>query len=319
MNARTPTAPSGTAAPPLLDLQVNGYAGVDFQRDDLTEAQLLGATRQFAADGGDAFLLTLVTAPWEQMLARLRRVVALRAAHPELRRHLAGWHLEGPFLSAEPGYHGAHPPECMIDPQPAQLDHLRDAAPGDAILLTLAPERHGAMQAIAHARELGIIVSLGHTDASAACLREAVAAGATIFTHLGNACPQQLDRHDNILWRVLDTPALTVTLIPDGIHVSPALFRLIHRALPRENLVYVSDAMSAAGAPPGRYPLGALTLEVGADGIVRQPGRSNFAGSALRPGEVLRHAAAMLDCTEASVRDCYSRNPRRALGLPAHP
>ncbi|HAV61924.1 MAG TPA: N-acetylglucosamine-6-phosphate deacetylase, partial [Verrucomicrobiales bacterium] len=115
--------------------------------------------------------------------------------------------------------------------------------------------------------ELGFKVSLGHTNASAGQLRAAVAAGATGFTHLGNACPQSLDRHDNILWRVLDTPGLGVSLIHDTHHVAPALFRLIHRTLKPFQILHTTDAMAAAGAGPGLFPLGRHQLEVGVDGI----------------------------------------------------
>ena len=142
-------------------------------------------------------------------------------------------------------------------------------------------------------------------------------AGATGFTHLGNACPQQLDRHDNILWRVLDAPGLTVSLIPDQIHVSPMLFRLVHRALGAAAICFTTDAMAAAGAPPGRYTIGALEVEVGADQIVRQPGRSNYAGSALQPIEGVFRAANMLGCEWRATWDALSVVPAKFMGLGA--
>ncbi|HSH14715.1 MAG TPA: N-acetylglucosamine-6-phosphate deacetylase, partial [Verrucomicrobiae bacterium] len=213
---------------------------------------------------------------------------------------IVGWHLEGPFLSPEPGYCGAHDPAKMRDPTPALMDELRAAAGSDPVLLTLAPERAGSMESIQHAVALGFKVSLGHTNASAAQLRTAVAAGATGFTHLGNACPQQLDRHDNILWRVLDTPGLAVSLIPDTHHVSPALFRLLHRVLKPYQILHTTDAMAAGGVsrkgdtPVAQsFTLGTMRLEVSADGIVRQPGKTNFAGSALTPVEGVRRATQM--------------------------
>ena len=140
-------------------------------------------------------------------------------------------------------------------------------------------------------------------------------AGATGFTHLGNGCPRELDRHDNILWRVLETPGLTIGLIHDGIHVSPALFRLLHRELGADAIYYTTDAMSAAGAPPGRYKLGAVDVEVGADQIVRQPGKSNFAGSALRPCDGVFRAAQMLNCPWQEAWDRSAHNPARWMGL----
>ena len=145
-------------------------------------------------------------------------------------------------------------------------------------------------------------------------MRDAVKAGASGFTHLGNGCPRELDRHDNILWRVFETPGLTVSLIPDKIHVSPALFRLAHRVL-GENIYYTTDAMSAAGAPPGTYKLAHMDLEVGADQIVRQPGKTNFAGSALKPIDGVFRSAEMLGQPWQQVWKRFSEVPAKLVGL----
>jgi N-acetylglucosamine-6-phosphate deacetylase len=157
-------------APPLFDVQVNGYAGVDFQRDQLTTEDLLRAVRALRADGCATFLLTLITDEWSQLTARLRHLVAVRAASDELKSAIAGWHIEGPFLSPEPGFHGAHDPALMLDPSPEHIRELRAITGDDPLLLTLAPERSGALEAIKLAALLGIKISLGHTNASAAVL-----------------------------------------------------------------------------------------------------------------------------------------------------
>src|SRR2546430_14140286 len=141
----------------------------------------------------------------------------------------------------------------MLDPEPEKIHQLRSLTENDPLLLTLAPGRKNALEAIALATSLGIKVSLGHTNASTEVLHQAVAAGATCFTHLGNACPQQLARHDNILWRPLDTPGFTVSLIPDQIHISPQLFRLVQRD-PGKGSIYLSTyAIGAAGRPARAY------------------------------------------------------------------
>ncbi|HXG46412.1 MAG TPA: N-acetylglucosamine-6-phosphate deacetylase [Methylomirabilota bacterium] len=303
-------------APALCDLQINGYAGVDFQRDGVGEDDLLRAAVGLREAGCASFLLTLITDEWPRLLGRLRNLRRLRAVSPELQRAIVGWHVEGPFLSAEPGYRGAHDPLVMCDPTPAHVRELRAAAGEDPVLLTLDPARRGALAAIAEAVGLGMKVSLGHTNASSVVLKQALAAGATGFTHLGNGCPRELDRQDNILWRVLDLEGINVSLICDGIHVAPELFRLIHRVRAGRQIYYTTDAMSAAGSPPGRYRLGRLELEVGGDGVVRLPGTGNFAGSALRPDCGVARAAAMLaePWREAWAR--LSLAPRRFLGLP---
>ena len=311
----TPPPLDEWVAAPLLDIQVNGYAGVDFQRDNLTVDDLLKAARTLRDDGCPRILLTLITDEWPRLMARLLHLRQLRAASVELQRAIAGWHVEGPFLSAEPGFHGAHNPALMCDPTPAHLREVRAITGDDPLLLTLAPERHGALAAIKLAVALGIKLSLGHTNAPADTMRAAVAAGATGFTHLGNALPQQLDRHDNVLWRVFETPGLMAGLIPDTQHVSPALFRTLHRVLAPEAIYYTTDAMAAAGALPGRYTIGTLELEVGADQIVRLPGQTNFAGSALRPIEGVFRAARMLGKSWREVWPHFSERPARLMGL----
>jgi N-acetylglucosamine-6-phosphate deacetylase len=302
-------------APPLFDLQVNGFAGIDFQRDDLTAADLSRAVRALRLAGCGRFLFTLITDKWEKLTTRLARAVALRSESEDLQSAIAGWHIEGPFLSPKPGFHGAHDPALMLDPAPEKIRTLRALTGKDPLLLTIAPERPGALKAIGLAVSLGMKVSLGHTDAAEETIRAVVQAGATGFTHLGNGCPRVLDRHDNVLWRVLDKSGLTVSLIPDRLHLSPALFRLIHRLMPEENIIYISDAMAAAGSAPGRYTLGELELEVGPDQIVRQPGQTNFAGSALRPIEGIFRAAAMLDVSWREVWRRMSEGPARFMGL----
>lgn len=303
-------------APGLFDIQINGYAGVDFQQEIVSGEALIHAVERLQADGCARFLLTLITSPWDSLLERIRHLRKLRQSSPILEASIAGWHLEGPFLSPEAGYRGAHNTEWMCDPKPRLMEELSDVVEDDLVLLTLAPERAGAMEAIRHAKARGWKVSLGHTNAPAECMREAVQAGASGFTHLGNACPQLLDRHDNIVWRVLDTRGLTISLIPDRIHVSPSLFRLVHR-LPEQPIIYTTDAMSAAGAGPGRYRLGGLELEVGADQVVRQPGQTNFAGSALPPSDGIRYACAMLGARWEQVWPAFSTGPATFLGLSA--
>jgi N-acetylglucosamine-6-phosphate deacetylase len=312
--ASTAPPPEVWLAPALFDVQVNGFAGVDFQKDNLTARDLLCATRGLRDAGCAKFLLTLITDDWLRLTARLRHLRSVRAQSSELQAAIAGWHIEGPFLSSEPGFHGAHDPALMLDPKPEHIRELRSLTGNDPLLLTLAPERPGSVAAIELAASLGIKISLGHTDATAEILAQAVRSGATMFTHLANGCPRELDRHDNIVLRVFETTGLTSSLIPDRIHVSPALFRLQHRAL-GNSVLYTSDAMAAAGAPPGKYTIGKLIVEVGTDQIVRQPGKTNFAGSALRPVDGVFRAAEMLcgPWQEAWAR--FSTVPARLMGL----
>ena len=302
-------------APSLCDLQINGYGGIDFQQDDLTTEDLNTAARALRCDGCSRFLVTLITDEWGALTSRLRRLRSLRSQSALLQNAIAGWHIEGPFLSSEPGFHGAHNPALMCNPSPEHILELRTITGDDPLLLTVSPERPAVIKAIELAVSHGIKVSLGHTNASAETLAAAARAEASAFTHLGNGCPRELDRHDNILWRVFETTGLIVSLIPDRIHVSPSLFRLIHRILPRDSIYYTTDAMSAAGAPPGRYRLGKMELEVGPDQIVRQPGKQLFAGSALRPIDGVFRAAQMLDRPWQEIWPRFSSIPARLMGL----
>ena len=304
-------------APGLVDVQVNGYGGIDFQQPTLSRESLFQAVRALRRDGCTRFLLTLVTQEWHSLLEQVARVRQIRESSPELQHAILGFHVEGPFLSDQPGYRGAHDAALMLDPTPERIQMLHEAVHGLPTLLTLAPERPRSLEAIAHAVSLGMRVNLGHTDASSEILREAVHRGATGLTHLGNACPQKLDRHDNILWRMLELPQVIAGIIPDGIHVSPALFRIFHRAMNPQRIYYSTDAMAAAGASSGHYTIGSLAVEVGADGIVRQPGQENYAGSALSPFEGIRRASEMLRVSWTEVWQRFSEIPAAMIGATA--
>jgi N-acetylglucosamine-6-phosphate deacetylase len=303
--------------PPLVDLQVNGFAGVDFQRDDLTADHLRHAVTALGQAGCNRFCFTLITADWNVMTQRLAKAKQLRDTDPALGQAIAGWHIEGPFLSSEPGYCGAHPPDLMLSPTPDNLQSIREITGEDPVLLTMAPEIENGLSAFAKAREFGFRVSIGHTNAPDNIMRRVTTAGPTGFTHLGNGCPVELKRDDNILWRALDTPNLTYSLIPDRWHVSPSLFRILHRLIDRDSLYYTTDAMAAAGSAPGKYNLGHLELEVGPEEIVRLSGTANLAGSALTPINAIRHAAEMLRCDWQDIWKYYSTNPANFMNLPA--
>ena len=251
------------------------------------------------------------------MTQRLAKAKQLRDTYPVLGQAIAGWHIEGPFLSSETGFCGAHPPDLMLSPTPDHLQSIREITGEDPVLLTMAPEIENGLSAFAKARELGFRVSIGHTNAPDNIMRRVTAAGPTGFTHLGNGCPVELKRDDNILWRALDTPNLTYSLIPDRWHVSPSLFRILHRLIDRDSLYYTTDAMAAAGSAPGKYNLGHLELEVGPEEIVRLPGTANLAGSALTPINAIRYAAEMLRCDWQDIWKKYSTNPANFMNLPA--
>jgi len=269
--------------PAFFDPQINGFAGVDFQQPELTREQLEYAAMELRRAGCAHFLPTVITAGADFLEAHFRRLAELVAASPLLREAIPGFHLEGPFISPEPGYRGAHPVQHVRPADFELFQRWQRAAGGLIRLVTIAPECGNAIPFIRQAAAAGVFVCLGHTNASSAELTAAVAAGARLFVHLGNAAPQQMNRYDNIIQRVLATPELLVSLIPDGLHVpAPALGNVV-RLLGAGRVVMTTDAASPAGAPPGRYRFGHLELEVGSDRVVRLPGADQYAGSALTP------------------------------------
>ncbi|MEO6003495.1 MAG: N-acetylglucosamine-6-phosphate deacetylase [Opitutus sp.] len=287
-----------TTRPALFDLQVNGFAGVDFQQPQLTSSALRVAVDSLRAHSVHRILLTLITDNLDRMAGQLARIEAIRESDPVLNETIVGYHLEGPYLSSVEGYHGAHPPQLMRSPDVAEFRQLNAAAGNRLRLLTLAPELPGSSELIRAARQAGVLVSLGHTNANDTQIDAAIAAGATLCTHLGNGVPAHLPRHDNVIQRLLARDELTACFIPDGLHLPPFVLRNLVRAKPAGKVILTSDAMAAAAAPPGRYTLGHVTVEVGADGIVREPGKSNFAGSSLTLDRGVLNATRWLGLSE---------------------
>src|SRR5450432_2742554 len=237
----------------LTDLQVNGYAGVDFNDAALTADALDHALNAMRAANVTTCLPTLITADEATLQARLTaldRAVANSRLGPDM---VPGFHLEGPFLNPAPGYAGCHPPAAMIAPDPAVLAHLTNGLRHPILLLTLAPERANAIPLIAWAKSCGMVVALGHTAADQATIAQAAAAGATLSTHLGNALPQPQPKFHNPLMAQLANDALHASFIADGLHIPPDVLKVLLRAKTAPRCILVTDAAAAAAAPPGRY------------------------------------------------------------------
>lgn len=299
----------------FFDHQVNGFAGVDFQQPDLSAAQL-GAALRALRERQTRILLTLITDRIDALCARLERLEALAREQPDA-DVIAGYHLEGPYLSPLPGYHGAHPPELMKAPRIDEFERLWSAANGRIRLITLAPEWPGSEEFIRHVVGRGVRVAIGHSAADDATLDAAIAAGLTLCTHLGNAVPTELPRHDNIIQRLLARDELYASFIPDGIHLPPHILKNFVRAKPPDRVIFTTDAMAAAGAGPGSYRLGRLRVVVGDDGIVREPGQPNFAGSSLTMDAAFANVQRFLGLSAAEAMAACSSRALTALGLPA--
>ena len=194
---------------------------------------------------------------------------------------IAGIHMEGPYISPEDGARGAHPQAHVRPASRDDFDRRQDAARGRIVLVTLAPEVPGALELIEWLVTAGVRVALGHSAATAQQIADAIAAGATLSTHLGNGCASMLPRHPNVIWEQLAADALVASLIVDGHHLPASTVKAMVRAKSPERTILVTDATSAAGSAPGRYGIGAIECELGADGRVSLPGTPFLAGSSL--------------------------------------
>jgi N-acetylglucosamine-6-phosphate deacetylase len=299
----------------LFDIQINGFAGVDFQQPDLSVVEVRKAVDGLAAHETRRFFLTLITDRLDSLCAKLENMERIRAADPTVSEAVCGYHIEGPWLSSEPGYRGAHDPRYMGPPNIAGFDLMQKAAGGHIKLLTMAPELPGSADVIRHVVRSGAQVSLGHTNASDADIDEAIKAGARFCTHLGNGVPSEMPRHDNVTQRLLARDELTAFFIPDGIHLPPFVLKNFFRAKPGGKALFTTDAMAAAGAPPGVYRIAHHELEVGEDRVVRAPGTSNFAGSALSPDEGVGNIRRWLDLDDREACRLFSTAIAEAFGI----
>jgi N-acetylglucosamine-6-phosphate deacetylase len=300
----------------LFDFQVNGFAGIDYQRDDLTLEQTRKSVLGLQQHGTSRIFATLITDEVDKLCRRYEQMEKYRAADPAIAAMFVGYHLEGPWLSPEEGYRGAHPPGPMRAPSMADFRRLQAAAGGRIKLVTLAPEWPGSAEFIAEIVRQGVHVSIGHSNASNAHIDDAIKAGARFCTHLGNGAPQMMHRHDNIIQRLLARDELTACLIPDGIHLPPFVLRNFVRAKPKGKVLFTTDCMSGAGAGPGTYTIGLHPIEVGADGIARNPGSGGgFAGSTLAPDEGVQRVAQFLGISVAESQRMWSEDSARAFGI----
>ena len=236
-----------------FDLQVNGYGGIDFNQNDLAAEDMHKACAKLKEDGVSGILATIITAGMKEMSMRLRRIADLREQDPLVKEMIIGLHIEGPFLSLSPGFRGAHPEEFICPANADKMKGLLDAADGLTRIVTLAPEADDNYNVIRMLARDGITVSAGHCDTGLDELKAAIDAGLTMFTHLGNGCPQDLHRHDNIIQRVLSLGnQLWLCFIADGIHIPFYVLRNYLDQVGFEKTIIVTDAIAGAGAVPGR-------------------------------------------------------------------
>jgi N-acetylglucosamine-6-phosphate deacetylase len=296
---------SGTIAPGFIELQINGAYGADFSNDGRTVA---GVAARLPETGVTAFLATIITSPWDTYAQRLSQVrEAMRAVmHGSSGARPLGVHLEGPYL--HPAKRGAHNPAFLRVPNVNEILRWADAS----LIVTLAPELPGALDAIRALSGKGIIVSAGHSNATYAKAIAGFKAGITWGTHLYNAM-SGLGHRDPGLAGALMSSSVPCGLIADGIHVHPAMVKLAFKAKSAPGITLVTDAMAALGMAPGRYKLS--DREVGVNETSARLADGTLAGSILKMDQAVRNMIAFADCTLAEALAMASTTPARVLSL----
>ena len=251
-------------APGLIDIQVNGYNSISFSLDGderssednrgLTSEKVKEVTQALWKEGVTTYFPTLTTNSQELLLKNFS-VLSEAKEDPALLGSIAGFHLEGPYISKVDGYRGAHPKEHVRKPDWLEFLELYNASGQKILLVTLAPEAEGAFDFIKKCKEAGIVVSLGHHNGSAEIIKQAIDCGARLSTHLGNGCAGVIKRHDNPLWPQLADDRLMISIIADGFHLPPEVLQVFYKVKGAGNIIITSDVASYAGLPAGQYKL----------------------------------------------------------------
>jgi N-acetylglucosamine-6-phosphate deacetylase len=297
-------------APGWIDLQVNGYAGVDFNFPGASHEDIGRSLRELHACGVTRLLATVITGSADNMAAALRNLAEARERTPE-GESIEGIHLEGPYISPEDGPRGAHPRDSVRPPDLPEFERFQEAARGLIRLVTLAPEWPEAPRFIETLVGQGIVVSIGHTGASSEQIAAAVAAGATMSTHLGNAAHTVLPRRANYIWDQLAEDRLAAGFIVDGLHSSPAFLKVALRAKGVERSLLTTDAVAPAGCAPGRYRLGEVEVDLTPEGRVQVAGEARLAGSVLRMDRGIENLITLAGLSLREALTMATRNPAR--------
>lgn len=300
--------------PGFVDLQVNGYKGVDFSSSELTEERFFFACRELIQNGTVVFLPTVITSS-EEIYERNLRMISKAIQRDDLKNHIPGIHLEGPFISGVDGARGAHHSTWIRKPDLNFLDQLNDWADGCVRLLTISAELENADELCRHAVELGVKVSLGHQMATEADLKRLTDAGASLLTHLGNGIPQTIDRHKNPIWAGLANDDLSAMIITDGHHIPSSLIKTVIRTKGIANTIVVSDASPIAGLSAGTYTTLGNDVILDKSGRLYNPKTGYLVGSSSTMIECMNYLASLKFVEEKDLLEMGFYNPLRQIGL----
>ncbi len=304
-------------APGLTDLQVNGYAGFDLNTEPLMPETVRGIAVRLWSEGVTTFFPTLITNSEGNMVRSVRAIAEACRQWPEAAGAVGGIHLEGPFISREEGARGAHPAEYVRPPDFELFSEWQEAAGGMIRIITLSPEWPGSADFIRKASASGVIVAIGHTAATPEQIREAIEAGATLSTHLGNGSHQMLPRHRNYIWEQLAADELFITFISDGFHLPDSVMKVFMRMKP-ERAILVSDSTNFTGMASGDY-----STHIGGEVTLTGAGKLHIKGN---PNMLAGSGKSLLHCVQtlaskgltslADALDMAGLIPYRMAGLP---
>jgi len=304
-------------SPGFLDMQVNGYKGSDYSLEDFSPEHLANIIGSMSKSGTTQHVPTIVSCPQERITRNLGIIAGQMERSREIESAIAGIHVEGPFISSEDGPRGAHDPEYVRDPSFEDFQKWQEAAGGRISIVTVGPERKGSLDFIGKIKDAGVSVAIGHTGAAPEQIAEAVEAGATLSTHLGNGSYTHIPRLKNYIWEQLAADELTAGIISDGFHLPASVVKVFTRAKGLDHLVLVSDVALLGGFSPGVYKWGNLDVEVFDDGHLGLPGTSILAGAAHLLDWDLAHYMRFTGLELAQAIPLCTINPARVLGLPA--
>jgi N-acetylglucosamine-6-phosphate deacetylase len=296
----------------FVDLQVNGYAGFDFNAKDVSTDTVTGLVDAMLAHGVTCFAPTLITAPEEEICSRLKPIAAARDSNSRAAACIPFVHVEGPHISPLDGYRGAHPADAVRPPSIAEFERWQEAAGGIVGLVTLSPHFSESAEYIAALVKRGVHVAVGHTHASSEQIKRAVDAGASLSTHLGNGIAQEIPRHRNPIWSQLADDRLTATFIADGHHLPAEVLSVMLRVKGITRSILVSDSVVLAGMPAGIYttPVGGQ-VELRADGRLCVLGSELLAGSTTSLAQCVGKVVRMTGMPLSDALTMVTTNPGR--------
>ena len=305
-------------APALIDIQVNGFAGFDLNVATVTPEDVRAMVRALWRVGTGFLCPTVVTGSFDGICNSFRAIMEACKTDALVAHAVLGIHLEGPYISAEDGPRGAHPLAHVRDPDWDEFQRWQDIAEGKISIVTLAPEKKGAIRFIEKLVAKGIVVALGHTNASTDDIQAAIDAGAKLSTHLGNGAHALIRRHPNYIWEQLGADKLWASLIVDGHHLPPSVAKSMMRAKTLDRCILVSDAVALAGMEPGIYQFAGKSVELTEDRCVRLVGTEYLAGSAIALARGIENSVRFAGISLKEAVSLATLQPMQLLNAKAH-